>query len=101
MKTLIAILIIILFFGAVFFVSKGRFMQKSHQETPLQSNNYIEKKMRLTSFAFEHNGKMPAKYTCDGENINPPLNISDIPADAKSLALIMDDPDAVKPAEKV
>ena len=50
--------------------------------------------MKLTSPAFEHNKSIPAKYTCQGEDINPPLVIEDIPGEAKSLALIMDDPDA-------
>ncbi|OKH25628.1 kinase inhibitor [Hydrococcus rivularis NIES-593] len=52
--------------------------------------------MKLTSPAFAHEGKIPPKYTCDGENINPPLVISDVPAEAKSLVLIMDDPDVPK-----
>ena len=50
--------------------------------------------MKLTSPAFEHNQSIPAKYTCQGEDINPALVIEDIPKEAKSLALIMDDPDA-------
>ena len=49
--------------------------------------------MQLTSPAFEHEGYIPKKYTCDGANINPPLHIADVPANAKSLVLIMDDPD--------
>jgi len=50
--------------------------------------------MKIISSAFENNAKIPAKYTCDGENINPPLSFLDISANAKSLVLIMDDPDA-------
>ncbi len=52
--------------------------------------------MRLTSPAFEDNGKIPSKYTCDGQNINPKLLISDVPEEAKTLVLIMDDPDIPK-----
>jgi len=53
-------------------------------------------KIQITSTAFELNGNIPATYTCEGENINPPLAIEGVPAEAKSLALIMDDPDARK-----
>lgn len=50
--------------------------------------------MKISSPAFEANQIIPSKYTCDGENISPPLQITDIPANAKSLVLITDDPDA-------
>lgn len=53
--------------------------------------------MVLKSPAFSHNGEIPVKYTCDGEDISPPLAWSGIPTEAKSLALIVDDPDAPDP----
>ena len=57
--------------------------------------------MEFTSAAFSNNGTIPSKYTCDGEGINPPLKTSNVPQGTKSLAIIMDDPDAVKPAGKI
>jgi Raf kinase inhibitor-like YbhB/YbcL family protein len=54
--------------------------------------------MTLTSTAFKHGGEIPAKYTCDGEDISPPLSWSDVPPTALSLALIVEDPDAPDPA---
>ncbi len=50
--------------------------------------------MELKSSAFEQGGLIPAKYTCDGPDISPPLSWSDPSAGNKSLALIVDDPDA-------
>lgn len=49
--------------------------------------------MKLNSSAFQEGGKIPSRYTCQGANISPPLSISDVPKEAKSLVLIMDDPD--------
>jgi Raf kinase inhibitor-like YbhB/YbcL family protein len=50
--------------------------------------------IQLTSAAFEDAGTIPRKYSCDGENVSPPLSWSGIPDGAQSLALIVDDPDA-------
>lgn len=50
--------------------------------------------LQVTSTAFEHNGTIPTKYTCEGSEINPPLEIDQIPDKTKSLALIVEDPDA-------
>lgn len=50
--------------------------------------------LKVTSNAFANNTLIPSKYTCDGENINPPLNIDHLPKEAKSLALTLVDPDA-------
>ena len=50
--------------------------------------------MKLSSPAFAEGELIPSKYTCDGENVSPPLEWEDVPAQTKSLALIVDDPDA-------
>lgn len=51
--------------------------------------------MQITSPDFGHRGRIPSKYTCDGASTSPPLEFSGVPGNAVSLALIMDDPDAV------
>jgi len=50
--------------------------------------------MKIASWVFDNNTKIPSKYSCDGEDVSPPLEFVDIPNSAKSLALIVDDPDA-------
>jgi Raf kinase inhibitor-like YbhB/YbcL family protein len=50
--------------------------------------------MRITSSAFGSNDTIPAKYSCSGKDAAPPLAFDDVPKDARSLALIVDDPDA-------
>ena len=50
--------------------------------------------MHITSSAFANNANMPAKYSCEGEGVNPPLSFSQIPEGTVSLALVLHDPDA-------
>lgn len=50
--------------------------------------------MEMKSSAFKPGEPIPAEYTCDGRDVNPPLEFSGIPAGARSLVLIVDDPDA-------
>ncbi|MCL5060760.1 MAG: YbhB/YbcL family Raf kinase inhibitor-like protein [Candidatus Thermoplasmatota archaeon] len=54
--------------------------------------------MELSSSAFAHNADIPSLYTCEGRDQSPPLAWSGVPAGTKSLALIVDDPDAPDPA---
>jgi Raf kinase inhibitor-like YbhB/YbcL family protein len=54
--------------------------------------------MKLTSTAFTHQGGIPRRHTCEGEDVSPTLAIDDVPAGTQSLALIADDPDAPDPA---
>jgi Raf kinase inhibitor-like YbhB/YbcL family protein len=53
--------------------------------------------MILTSPAFEQGGQIPSKYTCEGDDVSPPLAWDGVPAGTKSLVLIIDDPDAPDP----
>lgn len=56
-------------------------------------NINLPNQMKIKS-VFENNTKIPEKYTCDGTDTSPPLEISEIPKNTKTLAIIVDDPDA-------
>ncbi len=50
--------------------------------------------LELRSSVFEDGGTIPSRYTCDGENLSPPLSFAGVPDGTRSLALVVDDPDA-------
>ncbi|TMH25403.1 MAG: YbhB/YbcL family Raf kinase inhibitor-like protein, partial [Betaproteobacteria bacterium] len=54
--------------------------------------------LTITSSVFAPNGSIPSLYTCEGKDLSPPLAFGGVPAATKSLALIVDDPDAPDPA---
>lgn len=85
---------IILLAAAMLLIAPG-----SEAAGPIQSvKKETTMAMTITSQAFGHNGAIPRKYTCEGDDVSPPLAWSGVPAAAKSLALIVDDPDAPDPA---
>ncbi len=88
--SIIVVAVVGLVVGIIFFVVRPN-------QTARLSNNTNQsnaKTMQITSPAFAAEQPIPSRFTCDGQNINPPLNIEQVPKEAKSLALIMDDPDA-------
>ncbi len=78
------------------------YVRKADQQTTL-NQEALEKKDKevapmesfsVSSPAFEQGGRIPARYTCDSDDVSPELRISSIPEGTKTLALIVDDPDA-------
>lgn len=72
----------------------------SHGATPKRASAPKETAMtlQLTSPAFKHQGEIPKRHTCDGEDVSPALAWTGAPAGTKSFALVVDDPDAPDPA---
>ena len=82
--------------------TKSQYPAKGHDVLNHYNSNHMiqlvtETDIRLlevSSSAFNENSFIPEKYTCDGYNVSPPLDIKNIPAETKSMAIIVDDPDA-------
>lgn len=73
----------------------------SESDTPATGEIDRRGDLALTSPAFENGDRIPEKYGYEAENANPPLEIENVPDGAESLALIVDDPDAIEPAGTV
>lgn len=71
---------------------RNKFISYSYQSLNLL---LTPSNMRLTSPAFTNGNPIPPQYTCDGIDVNPQLDIADVPAGTKSLVLIVDDPDSI------
>ena len=67
---------------------------KETEKVEAESEGGRKMEITVTSSAFQDGGMIPAKYTCDGQDISPPLAWQGVPEGCKSLALINDDPDA-------
>ena len=93
-NVLIIILIIILFLAIIFVIFFSPKRSSQEEKVSLVNNKATTTTMILSSPAFSNNQYIPLQYTCDGEDINPPLKIDNVPENAKSLVLIVDDPDA-------
>ncbi len=96
--TVALVVIVVAFLFLRYALRDGSYIRQTQRENnaeDLKVTSLAEtSRMKLSSIAFDHNQNIPKKYTCDGENINPPLTVSDVPDAAKSLVLIVDDPDA-------
>lgn len=90
---------VVLIIGLILLVATitaiGLRLVKHKGATPLGQNTPVYAGFQLSSSVFKDGAAIPVKYTCKGENINPPLHVTGPPANAKSFALILHDPDAV------
>ena len=99
MRIILFIIVVIIIAGSFVIVLNSP-AEVIIDENETELNNSINNQelsmdtLKLTSTSFKHNTKIPSRYTCDGEGISPELSISGIDEKAKSLVLIMDDPDA-------
>lgn len=91
-KNFLFLIIALLVLAAGFLAWKISFKNNPSATTPNPTINTTP--MKITSPAFLDNQSIPQKYTCDGDGINPPLEFSNVPKGAKSLALTVRDPDA-------
>lgn len=92
-KVFIFVFIFIVIALAVWFAVINN-KEKVQDQTSQAANITKQNNMEITSPQFGDNQNIPKDYTCDGQDINPPLEFNNLPQNTQSLALIMDDPDA-------
>ncbi len=68
--------------------------ESASPDIPAPEGDYGGGSMEISSSSFQDSGDIPAEHTCDGEDVSPELSISGVPEGSKSLALVMEDPDA-------
>lgn len=72
----------------------ARFMNPTPTKAIGMASKTETQALEVFSTVFSHNGHIPSEYTCDGKDINPPIEVNKIPEGTRTLALIMEDPDA-------
>lgn len=101
-KKILSLVLIIFITSLIISCSKD---DVSQEESIIETTNetLVDKTitMKFSGTNFKHQGEIPIKYTCDDEDTNPGFVIQDVPENTHSLVIIMDDPDAMKPAGKI
>ncbi|HZS42956.1 MAG TPA: YbhB/YbcL family Raf kinase inhibitor-like protein [Candidatus Paceibacterota bacterium] len=91
----VVVLVIVIYLGSQSSnLNSPNGLSSTSREAVISNNKNNNMALNLSSLAFSNNSNIPAKYTCDSENIVPPLKIEGTDPNAKSLVLIVDDPDA-------
>lgn len=103
-KVVIVLLVLLVVLGVGYFIYKSVSEEDSKSDSTEETqvdqtadgtdDEVVEGEMSFTSPAFSNNQKLPEKYSCDGDGVNPELNVSNIPAGTLSLVLVLHDPDA-------
>lgn len=97
-RSTVIFLVLLAAVASVIILTKGHIFGPGkvglEQSRQMAFNSSPKTGMKIESPVFDDNGSIPSQYTCDGSNVNPSLAFSDIPSNAQSLALIVDDPDA-------
>ena len=95
-KTIFFVLIVLIIFGTVGLAVYYLRIQQRYQEALRVQiiKDTTMSTLLLTSPAFQHNGEIPSRFTCQGDEVNPELLIQGVPIGTRSLVLVMDDPDA-------